>query len=196
MIDLIATLFLLIILLYFEFRQQRLLLIRAKNSRLKLFLASIASASLIWLFWSPVLEKNIQSFIIAAIFFSVAFYHQGLGESKVITYGSVSNASDYERYDQVIIERIRQCTMLTFESKKGGSYSIIFDTAAEILESFLKKRLPKKTKLLHADEYMRLKELEERDKRNIEAKRLAAIRTRPSRNRFIRQNQRSKNRVE
>ncbi|EPC73816.1 hypothetical protein [Lacticaseibacillus paracasei] len=182
MIDVTATAVLLGGLLYLELQQQWQLKIKTKSSKFKIALALVAAISIVALFWTANVISNLRLIILAILVASVGLYRQGLGEEKVITYGSIAHASDYARYDRVITEQIKQGTMVTFWSKKGGSYSLIFDQPETLLRDFFKKQLPRGVKLLTGEEFARLEKAEAHDDRDRQAKLLQAIRNRPQRN--------------
>ncbi|EKP99145.1 hypothetical protein LCA211_0366 [Lacticaseibacillus casei 21/1] len=123
MIDVTATAVLLGGLLCLELQQQWQLKIKTKSSKFKIALSIAAAILIVALFWTTNTISNLRLVFVAVLVASVGLYRQGLGEEKVITYGSIAHASDYARYDRVITEQIKQGTMVTFWSKKGGSYS-------------------------------------------------------------------------
>ncbi|CAJ2236789.1 hypothetical protein [Companilactobacillus paralimentarius] len=172
-------------LLVFEFQQQASIKIKAKSSKLKYLIAIVAAILIIVLFWSHSMQSNIKVVLIAILFASVAFYNQGLGNNKVVTYGSLSKASDYGRYDQIIVEPVKKETMVTFASKKGGSYSLIFTDNEGSIRHFICKHVPKTVKVLTGEEYQRQLTIKNRKHRNLESKQLEMIRNRPNRNRFV-----------
>lgn len=172
-------------LLVFEFQQQASIKIKAKSSKLKYLIAIVAAILIIVLFWSHSMQSNIKVVLIAILFASVAFYNQGLGNNKVVTYGSLSKASDYGRYDQIIVEPVKKETMVTFASKKGGSYSLIFTDNEGSIRHFICKHVPKTVKVLTGEEYQRQLTIKNRKHRNLESKQLEMIRNRPHRNRFV-----------
>lgn len=172
-------------LLVFEFQQQASIKIKAKSSKLKYLIAIVAAILIIVLFWSHSMQSNIKVVLIAILFASVAFYNQGLGNNKVVTYGSLSKASDYGRYDQIIVEPVKKETMVTFASKKGGSYSLIFTDNEGSIRHFICKHVPKMVKVLTGEEYQRQLTIKNRKHRNLESKQLEMIRNRPHRNRFV-----------
>ncbi|GEO48579.1 hypothetical protein [Companilactobacillus kimchii] len=172
-------------LLVFEFQQQASIKIKAKSSNLKYLIAFVAAILIIILFWSHSMQSNIKVVLIAVLFASVAFYNQGLGNDKVVTYGSLSKASDYGRYDQIIVEPVKKDTMVTFASKKGGSYSLMFTDNEESIQHFIRKRVPKTVKVLTGEEYQRQLTIKNRKHRSLESKQLEMIRNRPNRNKFV-----------
>lgn len=172
-------------LLVFEFQQQASIKIKAKSSKLKYLIAIVAAILIIVLFWLHSMQSNIKVVLIAIFFASVAFYNQGLGNNKVVTYGSLSKASDYGRYDQIIVEPVKKETMVTFASKKGGSYSLIFTDNEGSIRHFICKHVPKTVKVLTGEEYQRQLTIKNRKHRNLESKQLEMIRNRPHRNRFV-----------
>ncbi|GEO57858.1 hypothetical protein [Companilactobacillus bobalius] len=172
-------------LLVFEFQQQASIKIKAKSSNLKYLIAIVAALLIVVLFWSHSMQSNIKVVLIAVLFASVAFYNQGLGNDKVVTYGSLSKASDYGRYDQIIVEPVKKDTMVTFASKKGGSYSLMFTDNEESIRHFIRKRVPKTVKVLTGEEYQRQLTIKNRKHRSLESKQLEMIRNRPNRNKFV-----------
>ncbi|HIY92640.1 hypothetical protein [Companilactobacillus sp. HBUAS56275] len=172
-------------LLVFEFQQQASIKIKAKSSNMKYLIAIVAAILIVALFWSHSMQSNIKLVLIAVLFASVAFYNQGLGNDKVVTYGSLSKASDYGRYDQIIVEPVKEDTMVTFASKKGGSYSLIFTANEEEIRHFIRKRAPKTVKVLSGEEYQRQLDVKNRKHRSLESKQLEMIRNRPNRNKFV-----------
>ena len=184
MTDVTATALLLGGLLYLEWQQQRQLQIKTKSSWLKVVVAIVAALLIIALFWSANTISNLRLVILAILVASVGLYCQGLGKTKVITYGSVAHASDYRRYDRVITETIKQGTMVTFWSKKGGNYSLMFDHPEADIRQFFKENLPQNVALLTAEEWATLENRDAQDDRQRQADMLAAIRNRPQRNRL------------
>lgn len=184
MTDVTATALLLGGLLYLEWQQQRQLQIKTKSSWLKVVVAIVAALLIVALFWSANTISNLRLVILAILVASVGLYRQGLGKTKVITYGSVAHASDYRRYDRVITETIKQGTMVTFWSKKGGSYSLMFDHSEANIRQFFKENLPQNVALLTAEEWATLENRDSQDDRQRQADMLAAIRNRPQRNRL------------
>ncbi|MDE3283635.1 hypothetical protein LACPH_002526 [Lacticaseibacillus parahuelsenbergensis] len=184
MTDVTATALLLGGLLYLEWQQQRQLQIKTKSSWLKVVVAIVAALLIVALFWSTNTISNLRLVILAILVASVGLYRQGLGKTKVITYGSVAHASDYRRYDRIITETIKQGTMVTFWSKKGGSYSLMFDQSEAQIRQFFKKNLPQNVALLTAEEWATLENRDAQDDRQRQADMLAAIRNRPQRNRL------------
>ncbi|MDG3062100.1 hypothetical protein KTT66_10025 [Lacticaseibacillus casei] len=184
MTDVTATALLLGGLLYLEWQQQRQLQIKTKSSWLKVVVAIVAALLIVALFWSANTVSNLRLAILAILVASVGLYRQGLGKTKVITYGSVAHASDYRRYDRVITETIKQGTMVTFWSKKGGSYSLMFDQSEAQIRQFFKENLPQNVALLTAEEWATLENRDAQDDRQRQADMLAAIRNRPQRNRL------------
>lgn len=184
MTDVTATALLLGGLLYLEWQQQRQLQIKTKSSWLKVVVAIVAALLIVALFWSANPISNLRLVILAILVASVGLYHQGLGKTKVITYGSVAHASDYRRYDRIITETIKQGTMVTFWSKKGGSYSLMFDQSEAQIRQFFKNNLPQNVALLTAEEWATLENRDAQDDRQRQADMLAAIRNRPQRNRL------------
>ena len=151
MIDVTATAVLLGGLLYLELQQQWQLKIKTKSSKFKIALSIAAAILIVALFWTTNTISNLRLVFVAVLVASVGLYRQGLGEEKVITSGSIAHASDYARYDRVITEQIKQGTMVTFWSKKGGSYSLTFDQPETVIRDFLKQHLPQNVKLLNAE---------------------------------------------
>ncbi|QVI34498.1 hypothetical protein BVJ53_00900 [Lacticaseibacillus chiayiensis] len=184
MTDVTATALLSGGLLYLEWQQQRQLQIKTKSSWLKVLVAIVAALLIVALFWSGNTISNLRLVILAILVASVGLYRQGLGKTKVITYGSVAHASDYRRYDRVITETIKHGTMVTFWSKKGGSYSLMFDQSEATIREFFKENLPQNVALLTAEEWAVLESRDAQDDRQRQADMLAAIRNRPQRNRL------------
>ena len=184
MTDVTATALLLGGLLYLEWQQQRQLQIKTKSSWLKVVVAIVAALLIVALFWSANTISNLRLVILAILVASVGLYRQGLGKTKVITYGSVAHASDYRRYDRIITETVKQGTMVTFWSKKGGSYSLMFDQSEAQIRQFFKETLPQNVALLTAEEWAKLENRDAQDDRQRQADMLAAIRNRPQRNRL------------
>lgn len=178
--------FLLGALLVFEFQQQAAIIIKAKSSILKYVIAFVAAIFIVVLFWTNSIQSNVKVILIAILFASVAFCNQGLGKKKVITYGSLSKASDYGRYDQIIIEKASQDTMVTFASKKGGSYSLRFTEDEDTIHKFLKKYVAKPVKILSGEEFERKREAENKRQSKLQEHQLEMIRNRPNKNKFVR----------
>ena len=191
MIDVTATAVLLGGLLYLELQHQWQLKIKTKSSKFKIALSIAAAILIVALFWTTNTISNLRLVFVAVLVASVGLYRQGLGEEKVITYGSIAHASDYARYDRVITEQIKQGTMVTFWSKKGGSYSLTFDQPETVIRDFLKQHLPQHVKLLTAESFAHLEKIEAHDDRDRQAKLLHAIRNRPQRNQLPWQKRRS-----
>lgn len=172
-------------LLIFEFQQQRTIKIKARSSKIKYLIAFVAAIAIVTLFWTKSSIVNFKLVTIAILFASVAFVNQGLSDDKVITYGSISNASKYERYEQIVIEEIKNGTMVTFGSKKGGSYSLIFDDDPKKISKFIKKRVSKRVKVLSGEEFDRKLAIKNKKQLDLRSKQLEMIRNRPQRNKFI-----------
>jgi len=173
-------------LLVFEYQQQRTIKIKAKSSPIKYLIAVVAAIFIVVLFWSTSIQSNIKLIVIAILFASVAFFDQGLGETKVVTYGSLSKASNYGRYDRIIIEDMNKGTMMTFSSKKGGGYSLIFDEDSDVLYSFVKEYVPKNVRILSGEEYEKEIKLKDEKQGSLRERQLEMIRNRPQRNKFVR----------
>lgn len=184
MVDVMTTAMLLGGLLYLEFLQQRQLQIKTKSSKIKIGVALAAASLIVTLFWTTSTIGNLRLVMVALLVASVGLYRQGLGKTKVITYGSVAHASDYSRYDRVITETIKQGTMVTFWSQKGGSYSLIFDQPESDIRAFLTRRLPTNVMLLTGAAFAKLEQNDARNERDRQAQLLAAIRNRRQRNRL------------
>ncbi|WP_424321577.1 hypothetical protein ACPD8N_04115 [Lacticaseibacillus chiayiensis] len=165
-------------------QQQRQLQIKTKSSKFKIVVALVAALLIVALFWSANTISNLRLVILAILVASVGLYRQGLAKTKVITYGSVAHASDYWRYDRVITETIKQGTMVTFWSKKGGSYSLMFDQSEADIRQFFKENLPQNVALLTAEEWVVLESCDAQNDRQRQAAMHAAIRNRPQRNRL------------
>ncbi|WP_334352716.1 hypothetical protein [Companilactobacillus sp. HBUAS56257] len=185
MAESLIIVFLLGSLLIFEFQQQRTIKIKARSSKIKYIIAFVAAIAIVTLFWTESPVVNFKLIMIAVLFASVAFINQGLSDNKVITYGSISNASTYDRYDQIVVEGIKNGTMVTFGSKKGGSYSLIFDDNVELINKFIKKHVSKKVKVLSGEEFDRKLAIRNKKQEDLRAKQLEMIRNRPQRNKFV-----------
>lgn len=186
MTESVIMVFLLGALLIFEFQQQKAIKIKAKSSVMKYLIAFVTAILIVVLFWTNSMQSNIKLILIALLFASVALYNQGLGKGKVITYGSLSKASNYGRYDHIIIEKANQDTMVTFASKKGGSYSLRFTEDEKVIRKFLKKNVSKPVKILTGEEFEQKLELENKRQSTLQEHQLEMIRNRPNKNKLVR----------
>lgn len=185
MIEIIAMAVLFLLLIIMEFRQIKLIKIKASRSKVKIILALIAAISLVVLFWSKQVHYNYEIILLALIFLSIGVFPQGLGQNKVITYGSIMSASEYIRYDQIIFETVSSSrTMVTFASKKGGSYSLNFNEPEEKLRNFFSENTSNQVKLVSAAEYDEDRRQRDRDYRKRQQLQIDAIRNRSKRNRL------------
>lgn len=142
MTETIAIGLLAIALVVLEIRQQGAIKFTAYTPKSKYVIAPVIATAMVVLFWSGSLQFNLRLLILAGLLCSVGMVKQGLGETKVITYGSLLSASEYHRYDLVTYEPVEDQTrlMVTFRSKKAGSYSLFFDGDQSALVDFLKHR--------------------------------------------------------
>lgn len=183
MIEVITMLVLFVLLIIMEFRQEKLIRIKANTSKFKIILALMAAIALIALFWSKHAIYNYKIILLALVFLSVGIFPQGLGQDKVITYGSIMSASEYIRYDQIIFETISfDKTMVTFASQKGGSYSLTFNEPEEKLRTFLNENISSQVKLVSAVEYDKERQQKDQEYRKHQQLQINAIRNRSKRN--------------
>lgn len=179
MIDAIATISLAVILIAFELQQRKLIKIAEKYSASRVIIALIVSIMLVILFWGKSQQSNVRVIAIIILVFGAATYRQGLGERRVITFGSIMSAGDYSRYEEIIVRPgIKSKSEVTFYGHKAGHYSIPFDVDQEQLRYFMKNHLPAGVKLLNDQQFQMQEEKRESEYRKSQENQLNAIRNR------------------
>ncbi|MCI1986853.1 MAG: hypothetical protein LKJ69_09700 [Lactobacillus sp.] len=138
MIETVAIALFVFALLVMEFNQQRRLKFAAHTPRVKYVVAPLLSLGLVAMFWTGDVRVDARLIILAVLLCSVAMLRQGLGDDKVVTYGSVLAASNYARYDLITYEAQAARLIVTFRSKKSGSYSLFFTEKQPEVIKFLK----------------------------------------------------------
>lgn len=179
MIDTIGTVVLVLILIGFEQQQQRLIKVAEKTRYSKYFVVIAISITTVILFWSSNVQTNAKIGAILLLLVAVAFMKQGLGADKVVTFGSVGKASEYKRYEEVVVnDEENGGSSVTFYGHKSGHFSLDFSESRDTLEKFLRDNLPETVKLVTAAEFEASKQKREHESESLQARRIEAVRNR------------------
>jgi len=179
MIDTIATFVLVMVLVGFEWKQQRLIKLAEKPHVSKYFIVVALSVVMISLFWSSNWQANAKVVAVIILMINVAVLKQGLGRHKVITFGSVGKARSYQRYEEVVIGTgVKGGTSVTFYGHKSGHFSLEFSESNVELNQFLKANLPDQVKVITELEFDKHQQNQELSEQQLQSKRINAVRNR------------------
>lgn len=179
MIDTVATFTMILVLIYLEWRQQRLIKVAEKLRPSKYLIVIIISLGMILLFWSSNWQSNFKVVAVILLMISVSFLKQGLGSDKVVTFGSVGKASLYQRYEEVVVDDMTNGgSSVTFFGHKSGHFTLSFSENKATMEEFLTENLPKNVKLVTEESFHKSQTEVAMKQQELQKQRINAVRNR------------------